>query len=137
MGKDLSKLKQSYADLCNEYLRRFCEAYEFSYEDACYEGDAWVANDAGTIACVGDYYFDFSVIKYCVDNGLNDWKDLSAWYDYTLNASQLEILDVHIPNYPSWHRGCPRVSNNKMEQLLAMKYALEKEIDAVNNGKSK
>ena len=116
-------LKDSYADACEKYLQAFCANYEFQYER-----DAWVANEVGTIACVGDYYFDFSVIKYCVDNDLKDYSELLEWYDYTLNCGQ---LGLSTPNFESWHKGCPRVSDNKMEQLLAMKYDLEKEIKEI------
>lgn len=116
-------LKDSYADACEKYLQAFCENYEFQYES-----DAWVANEVGTIANVGDFFFGFDVIKYCVDNDLKDYNELVNWYDHTLNCGH---LGLPIPNFESWHKGCPRVSNNKMEQLLAMKYDLEKEIKEI------
>lgn len=116
-------LKDSYADACDKYLQAFCANYEFQYER-----DAWVANEVGTIANVGDYFFGFDVIKYCVDNDLKDYNELLEWYDYTLNCGQ---LGLSTPNFESWHKGCPRVSDNKMEQLLAMKYDLEKEIKEI------
>ena len=116
-------LKDSYADACEKYLQAFCANYEFQYEK-----DAWVANQVGTIANVGDYFFDFDVIKYCVDNDLKDSNELLNWYDHTLNCAH---LGLSIPNFESWHKGCPRVSDNKMEQLLAMKYDLEKEIKEI------
>lgn len=113
-------LKGEYADACEKYLQAFCKNYQMRYEK-----DAWVADKVGTIACVCDYYFDFSVIKYCVDNELTDFNELMSWYDYTINCSSLS-LDV--PNFESWHKGCPRVSDSKLEQLLAMKRDLEREI---------
>lgn len=116
-------LKDSYADACEKYLQAFCVNYEFQYES-----DAWVAGEVGTIANVGDYFFGFDVIKYCVDNDLKDYNELLNWYDHTLNCGQ---LGLPIPNFESWHKGCPRVSDNKIEQLLAMKYDLEKEIKAI------
>lgn len=116
-------LKDSYADACEKYLQAFCANYEFQYER-----DAWVANEVGTIANVGDYFFGFDVIKYCVDNDLKNYNELLEWYDYTLNCGQ---LGLSTPNFESWHKGCPRVSDNKFEQLLAMKYDLEKEIKEI------
>lgn len=113
-------LKDSYADACEKYLQAFCANYEFQYES-----DAWVAGEVGTIANVGDYFFGFDVIKYCVDNDLKDYNELLNWYDHTLNCGQ---LGLPIPNFESWHKGCPRVSDSKMEQLLAMKRDLEREI---------
>lgn len=116
-------LKDSYADACEKYLQAFCANYEFQYEK-----NAWVANEVGTIANVGDYFFGFDVIKYCVDNDLKDYNELLNWYDHTLNCGH---LGLPIPNFESWHKGCPRISDNKMEQLLAMKYDLEKEIKEI------
>ena len=116
-------LKDSYADACEKYLQAFCANYGFQYER-----DAWVANEVGTIANVGDYFFGFDVIKYCVDNDLKDYSELLEWYDYTLNCGH---LGLSIPNFESWHKGCPRVSDNKIEKLLAIKYDLEKEIKEI------
>lgn len=116
-------LKGEFADACEKYLQAFCKNYQM-----CYEKDAWVADKVGTIACVCDYYFDFSVIKYCVDNELTDFNELMSWYDYTINCTQLAIS---VPNFESWHKGCPRVSNDKLEKLLAMKSNLEKEIKGI------
>ena len=116
-------LKDSYEDACEKYLQAFCANYEFQYER-----NAWVANEVGTIANVGDYFFDFDVIKYCVDNDLKDSNELLNWYDHTLNCGH---LGLSIPNFESWHKGCPRVSDNKIEKLLAIKYDLEKEIKEI------
>lgn len=116
-------LKGEFADACEKYLQAFCKNYQMRYEK-----DAWVADKVGTIACVCDYYFDFSVIKYCVDNELTDFNELMSWYDYTINCTQLAIS---VPNFESWHKGCPRVSNDKLEKLLAMKSNLEKEIKEI------
>ena len=78
------ELKKQYKDVCEGYLKAFCEAY-----GARYEKDSWVAGDVGTIACVGENYFDFNeVVKYSVDNNLHDWDELMRWYDYTLFASE-------------------------------------------------
>ena len=93
-----------------------------------YEKDAWVADRVATIACVCDYYFDFSVIKYCVDNELTDFNELMSWYDHTINCTQ---LGLSVPSFENWHRGCPHVSNDKLEKLLAMKSNLEKEIKEI------
>ena len=116
-------LKDSYADACEKYLQAFCANYEFQYES-----DAWVAGEVGTFANVGDYFFGFDVIKYCVDNDLKDYSELLEWYDYTLNCGQ---LGLPTPNFESWNKKCPRLSDNKLEQLLAMKYDLEKGIKEI------
>ena len=106
------ELKKQYKDVCEGYLKAFCEAY-----GARYEKDSWVAGDVGTIACVGENYFDFNeVVKYSVDNNLHDWDELMRWYDYTLFASEYKQT---IPNWQSWVKGCPRLSETEQEKLVS------------------
>lgn len=120
-------LNKRYTEACEEYLKAFCDAYELQYEK-----DAWVAGNVGTIACAGDYYFDFTdVIKYAVDNNLSDWHELLQWYDYTLFANE---YNQTIPNFPSWHKGCPRLSEQEQKHLIKLKEDL---MDTINEYKNK
>ena len=110
-------LCDTYAKACEQYLQTFCGNYGLQYER-----DAWVANDIGGIASVGDYFFDFlDVIKYSVDNNLTDWDELLRWYDYTLDAHE---LGLSIPNFRAWHKGCPRTSDEKINELKSMRKEL-------------
>ena len=110
--------KLRYEEACEDYLKDFCDAYDVRYEE-----DSWVAGDVGTIACVADYYFDFNeVIKYSVDNDLHDWEELMRWYDYTLFANE---YNQNVPNWQSWVKGCPRLSETEQEKLRNLKSDLE------------
>lgn len=118
------KIKQQYAEACNDYYRMFCDMMELRPEPY-----PWVADEPGTIAYASDYYFDFhDVVKYCVDENISDWNELLQWYDYTLWASD---MGVSIPNFRSWHRGCPRVSAEKQQELNELKRKLNEEIKAI------
>lgn len=111
-------LKKNYEDACEEYLKAFCDNYNRNYEQ-----DSWVAGDAGTIACVGDYFFDFNdVIKCAVDNNLTDWDEVVEWYDYTLFAHEYDQI---APNFQSWHAGCPRLTKEEQEHLIKLKKDFE------------
>ena len=102
----------------------FCDMMELRPEPY-----PWVADEPGTIAYASDYYFDFhDVVKYCVDENISDWNELLQWYDYTLWASD---MGVSIPNFRSWHRGCPRVSAEKQQELNELKRKLNEEIKAI------
>ena len=131
MRKDMNKahrelLNKKYNDVCEEYLMAFCDNY-----NKVYEQDSWVAGDAGTIACVGDYFFDFiDVIKYSVDNNLTDWDELIKWYDYTLFANE---YNQTIPNFTAWHKGCPRLTNEEQERLIKLKKDFEDTIKEYKN----
>ena len=117
----IKQLEKRYSDTCEEYLKAFCKNY-----DRRYELDSWVAGDCGSIACVGDYFFDFNdVIKYAVDNNLTDWDEVVEWYDYTLFANE---YNQTIPNFQSWHKGCPRLSKEEQKYLVSLKEMLDKAI---------
>lgn len=119
-------LNKKYNDVCEEYLMAFCDNY-----NRVYEHDSWVAGDAGTIACVSDYFFDFiDVIKYSVDNNLTDWDELIKWYDYTLFANE---YNQTIPNFTAWHKGCPRLTNEEQERLIKLKKDFEDTIEEYKN----
>ena len=111
-------LSENYCKVCEEYLKAFCDNYERRYEK-----DSWVAGEVGTIACIGDYFFDFNdVIKYAVDNNLTDWNELLEWYDYTLFALE---YNQTIPNFKSWHKGCPRLTKEEQQKLIDLKENFE------------
>lgn len=119
-------LNKKYNDVCEEYLKAFCDNY-----NRVYEQDSWVGRESGTIACVGDYFFDFiDVIKYSVDNNLTDWDELVEWYDYTLFAHEYDQI---VPNFTAWHKGCPRLTNEEQERLIKLKKDFEDTIKEYKN----
>lgn len=114
---DASSLNNIFADCCNSYLKQFCDKYELQYE-----ADAWVADQAGTIAAVGDWFFDFhDVIKFAVDNNLEKLDTILEWYDY---CERLTNLNMIAPNFRSWYRGCPRYDDEYLTHLEEMKNEL-------------
>ena len=118
----IKQLEKRYSDTCEEYPKTFCKNY-----DRRYELDSWVAGACGTIACVGDYFFDFhDVIKYAVDNNLTDWNEVVEWYDYTLFANE---YNQTIPNFKSWHKGCPRLSKEAQQTLVKLKKDFEDTVE--------
>ena len=128
MNKDNSfskNIAKRYEAICNEYLVAFCANYELEY--TLIPEDVWVANEAGTIACIGDYFFDFyDVIKWSVDNDLHDWQTLIQWYDYTIDAFE---FNLPVPNFKSWCKGYDKVSEEQIQRLRQLKKNLEEEID--------
>lgn len=117
-------LKKEFREVCNSYVKLFCEAYELPYEE-----DVWVANEPGSIACLGDFFFDFlDVIKYCVDNNINDRGELFRWYDYSIQCHSLGISSI---NFQSWHKGCPRIDVERLDKLVKMKNDLLKEVKEI------
>ena len=50
--------QERWRDICQEYLKLFCDKHEYSFED-CF----WVADDYGTIACVSDMFISMEHIR--------------------------------------------------------------------------
>lgn len=112
--ENIKQLAVRYENICNEYVKTFCELYELHYEQDC-----WVGGDIGSIVCLGDYFFDFQgVVKYAVDNGLNDFSDLMEWYYYTTWAAS---FNQPVPNFGSWSKGCPRATKEQQQHLINLK----------------
>ena len=93
-----------------------------------YQFDGWVADEVGTVACFGDYFFDFTDIKYDIDNEVPKEKFLE-YYDASLDYSFLnierqmimeELTDNKLqpfPNYGNWLKGAPRSTQEELDRL--------------------
>lgn len=130
-------LKHRYLSLCEEYRKAFVEYY-FT-EDGVKAESWWIAEEPGGVLCVNDdVFFGFDEIRNCVDNEV-EYKDLMEWYDYTL---RLGLIDDSIPtpNLTSWLKGCPRYSEEQLQEIEKGKRkvrALEEEIKVMIKGMKK
>lgn len=95
----MKELKKQFAEVCEEYLRRFCKKHEISYEE-----DSWVGGDVGTVAMVGDYFFGLDEIRYDIDHDCPE-DAIFEWYDYTLRIHSLGCEKTI--NFKSWVKGAP------------------------------
>lgn len=117
---NIHTLKENYEKACNEYLRAFCYQYELQCEE-----DAWVAGGVGTIALIGDYYIDFQNMIYMLDNGVA-FEEFLRWYDYSLDAHD---LGLDTPNFTSWCKGCPRLTEKQIQEIKDKRQELKELID--------
>lgn len=116
----MSKLqaREYFVKGCNEYLRLFCEKHDFDYEEA---KESWVANCVGDVTCVGDIFVGMQTI--ITDIEMDAPKDeFVKWYDYNLVANE---FGFNTPNFESWLRGCPRVSDEAFKRLQEIKNDLD------------
>lgn len=107
-------LKSDYINACNAYLKAFCEMYGFYYDP-----DFWVK--VGTIIEVGDYYVNMDTIRTAVDKGVPR-EEFVKWYDYCMDCGS---LDIPSPNFDSWLRGCPRMSDEEIRELMERSHKIE------------
>lgn len=120
----MNELEKHYNAVCDEYLMRFCANYDLDGETS------WVADEYGGISIVGDYYFNFEVVKYAVDNELTDTDELISWYDYTIDGYTYKF---HCPNFKSWHEGCPRLSVEQINHIKELQARVDEAKKLLND----
>ena len=116
-----AKAKEYFVKGCNEYLRLFCEKHDFDYEEA---KESWVANCVGDITCVGDIFVGMQTIIADIEMDAPE-EEFIKWYDYNLVAHE---FGFNTPNFESWLKGCPRVSEETFRKLQGLKNDLDNAI---------
>jgi hypothetical protein len=114
------ELKLAYEAACTNYLAAFMEKYDLSCDP-----EPWVGNEVGTVAEVGDYFFDFQDIKRCVDEDVT-FDTLIEWYDYNIEVSIFGLTTI---NLKSWLKGAPRVNQMRIEEIKAKRKELQELIE--------
>lgn len=112
------KAREYFVKGCNEYLRLFCEKHDFDYEEA---KESWVANCVGDVTCVGDIFVGMQTIITDIEMNAPE-EEFIKWYDYNLVAHE---FGFNTPNFESWLRGCPRVSEETFKKLQGLKNDLD------------
>ena len=112
------KAREYFVKGCNEYLRLFCEKHDFDYEEA---KESWVANCVGNVTCVGDIFVGMQTIITDIEMDAHK-EEFIKWYDYNLVAHEFGFAT---PNFESWLRGCPRVSEETFKKLQGLKNDLD------------
>lgn len=124
---DRESIKRDYETACNNYLKLFCEKHDFDYEYAILN---WVGDCIGETVEVADFYIDFQTIKEDIDSDAPK-DEFIKYYDDCLRAG---ALDLAIPNYKSWLLGCPRISEEKFDEIIKLKNTL---IELIENEKTR
>jgi hypothetical protein len=127
--KNNYSLKSEWKELCNKYLKKFCDKHEYIYE-----ADCWVASDPGTIANIGDMFVSMENIRYDLDNDIPE-EYFEKWYWKALEV--YELVGEKFMNYENFCKGCPDYwTEDKLESIRKAKQrvidardALEREIN--------
>lgn len=93
-----NELKNRWTEVSNEYLRLFCEKHEYDYEP-----DAWIGQDAGTVASIGDMFVSMDDMRYDIDNNV-EAQLFDKWYWESLDRHEKGLKYM---NYPSFVKGAP------------------------------
>lgn len=102
--------QERWKDICQEYLKLFCDKHEYSFED-CF----WVTDNYGTIACVSDMFISMEHIRYDIDNNIEETM-FEKWYWKAIEIFELTGQDFM--NYESFCKGAPDIwTEEKIEKL--------------------
>jgi len=80
-------LKIDYDKIVDAYLQKFIEKHD------CCELEYWIG-EPGDIAVLGDYFFNFSDIKYDIDNDVEKsliWE----WYDFNVSYKGSHSINLN------------------------------------------
>ena len=89
----LQELKKQYENVCNEYLRKFCNKQGFVFDN-----DMWVNQDVGSTVMCNDMFLNFSDIVWDI-NSKQPKGAITEWYYECLENIEKSI------NYFSYTKG--------------------------------
>jgi len=76
----MEKLKNNYKNSVNSYIEEFKKRHEIDF-------DFWIGDLVGEVCCFGDYTFNFSDIKYVIDNSIS-FDYLRDWYWFVVEFNK-------------------------------------------------
>lgn len=130
--------QERWNELCNEYLKEFCDKHEWQYEP-----DMWVAGNIGTIVMIGDMFVSMNNIRYDIDNNVpTDY--FAKWYWKSIEISDLTDGAENYMNYENYCKGAPDYwTEERVQKIRASKKRVEeaknellKAIEDTRKGKS-
>jgi hypothetical protein len=80
-------LLKNYIEAVDAYVKEFEKKYEV-------EIDFWVGDEVGGVAIFGDEAYNFSDIKYMIDNDLK-YEYLYDWYCFLIEFSKKCYINLH------------------------------------------
>ena len=110
-GMSREELRLNYNAACNAYLAAFCEKHGYDYDPA-----AWVGNDPGGIAEVGDLFVSMADMLTDIDRDAPE-EEYIKYYDYCMRVGAIANGELETPNYDSWLRGCPRLDEEQFRRM--------------------
>ena len=112
--------QERWDELCNEYLKEFCDKHEWPYEP-----DMWVAGNIGTIVMIGDMFVSMNNIRYDVDNNVpTDY--FAKWYWKSIEISDLTDGAENYMNYENYCKEAPDYwTEERVQKIRASKKRVE------------
>lgn len=92
----MNNLKRRYEKACNDYVNRFCEKQDMTFE-------GWVNDIVGEIALCSDFFFNLQDIIWDINSEQKEGVIIDWYYAGLQNAESENPL--HTINYHSWTKG--------------------------------
>lgn len=97
----------------DELSDALCEFWDIPRE-TCF----FVMNDQTDVFCVNDDIFlNLADMVYVLEHGIGI-QEVYCWQEYNTKASD---FGFNLINLKSWHKGCPRVTDETFDRLQAMR----------------
>ena len=114
--------QERWNDICNEYLKEFCDKHEWQYEP-----DMWVAGNVGTIVMIGDMFVSMNNIRYDIDNNVpTDY--FEKWYWKSIEISELTDEAENYMNYENYCKEAPDYwTEERVQKIRASKKRVEED----------
>ena len=108
MKTNTERLKLRYEFIVADYVEAFTKKHNWDF-------NGWIGNDIGGVAEFADYFFNFDVIRYDIDNNIRK-STILKWYDADLEHNQDRSEPQHI-NYSSYCKGLRHKDLNKKRRM--------------------
>lgn len=111
-------LKRTFEETAIGYLKLLCTDWELDEEYGY-----WIGDEIGGLYDLADGYvtITYDDMRFCVENDVS-LEEYNDWQNYCLFCHEYKQT---IPNFKSWHRGCPRISKETRELLKKLKAEFE------------
>lgn len=121
-----AKLSKDFERACNSYRCALERMWDLNPTSGY-----WIADEVGGVYDNDGFVtLNMGEIIYCVENDIAE-SEYEEWREYNFKANEYNFDYI---NLKSWHRGCPRVSEETFERLKGMKRELEEAAEYAKTG---
>ena len=119
------EMLRDYHQACNAFKDELLRQWEM--DD--YYG-SWVGDEVGGTYAYedGETFITMDDIIYCVEHNVPH-SDYTDWTDYCVRVSNAFGPQEATPNFPSWHKGCPRYSDEQLRRIEEARQGLAELIE--------
>ncbi len=125
----MKEITKQYNTICDDYVFSLYDLW--GHDDGeCPQID-WIGERGDSID-LSDMIITFDQVRYIVDNNVPR-ETFVQYYDYIMRIMSISDT-LPIMNLKSWHKGAPRISEERLEFLEGLKQKLYDGIEEIKEG---